>query len=219
MSGKDIINALNHEIRRKILQLLEGKSLSYTELLDTFKISTGKLNYHLKLLDGFISKNEEGLYENAPLGLKALRVLRDICGPLVKQEKDNETEGEIEKLELDEQALKVLNYIKEKIDSGDDERFCVSKDPLPPSNKRYLSNYKLRIKMSVLVLVGVLMLSIFIFSQIGKNESGNDDFIPHFLIWVLLGVIASVAIGLTFYRVYFLKKRKKIKMEEMGERK
>ena len=118
MSGKDIINALNHEIRRKILQLLEGKSLSYTELLDTFKISTGKLNYHLKLLDGFISKNEEGLYENAPLGLKALRVLRDICGPLVKQEKDNETEGEIEKLEskfqeIEEQRKTKIEQINE----------------------------------------------------------------------------------------------------------
>ena len=81
-----IINALNHEIRRDILRLLEGKSLSYTNLLDYFVISSGKLNYHLKLLTGFIQKNDEGFYKLTELGQRVLLLLGDFQKILEEQE-------------------------------------------------------------------------------------------------------------------------------------
>ena len=72
-----IINALNHEIRREILRLLINKPVSYTKLLDHFALTSGKLNYHLKLLAGFIQKNSEGLYENTQLGSRVITLLKD----------------------------------------------------------------------------------------------------------------------------------------------
>ncbi len=72
-----IINALNHEIRREILRLLEHKPLSYTNLLDYFTVSTGKLNYHIKLLTGFVQKDPNGNYELTKLGKNLLQILQN----------------------------------------------------------------------------------------------------------------------------------------------
>ena len=55
---------LKDETRRKIILLLNEKdSLSYTDLMDTLEIvSTGMLNYHLKVLGDLLIKNESGQY-------------------------------------------------------------------------------------------------------------------------------------------------------------
>ncbi len=55
---------LKDETRRKIILLLNDKgSLSYTELLAATEAgSTGRLNYHLKILGDLITKNEAGQY-------------------------------------------------------------------------------------------------------------------------------------------------------------
>jgi len=82
-----IINALNHEIRREVLQLLNNKPLSYSKLLDHFVISSGKLNYHLKLLTGFIQKNSEGLYENTKLGNRLLSLLKEFQHTITEEDK------------------------------------------------------------------------------------------------------------------------------------
>lgn len=74
-SEEVILNALNHEIRREILRLLKDNTMSYTELLDHFAISSGKLNYHIKLLSGFIEKDEEGNYCSTDLGVRVLNLL------------------------------------------------------------------------------------------------------------------------------------------------
>jgi threonine/homoserine/homoserine lactone efflux protein/DNA-binding transcriptional ArsR family regulator len=68
---------LKDETRRKILLLLNEKgSLSYTDLMDTLGIvSTGLLNYHLKVLGELISKNEKGQYTLAEKGKLASRLL------------------------------------------------------------------------------------------------------------------------------------------------
>jgi DNA-binding transcriptional ArsR family regulator len=49
---------LKDETRRKIVLLLnEKESLSYTDLLNALRnFSTGKLNYHLKILNKLVSK-------------------------------------------------------------------------------------------------------------------------------------------------------------------
>jgi len=42
------------------LVLLEKSPMSYSQLLEKFNIATSKLNYHLKLMDGLIAKDENG---------------------------------------------------------------------------------------------------------------------------------------------------------------
>ncbi|MCW4046186.1 MAG: helix-turn-helix domain-containing protein [Candidatus Bathyarchaeota archaeon] len=78
-----IFQALAHQMRRTILKIvaLDAKGVSYTELVTELGLSTGKLNYHLEQLAGFIEKNEERRYVLTPFGRKALNQLN-----LVKQE-------------------------------------------------------------------------------------------------------------------------------------
>ena len=72
-----ILQALGHEVRRGILRIIDGRErgASYTGLMVRLKLSTGKLNYHLKQLEGFVEKNKEQEYILTPLGRKALDLL------------------------------------------------------------------------------------------------------------------------------------------------
>ncbi|NHJ02320.1 MAG: ArsR family transcriptional regulator [Candidatus Heimdallarchaeota archaeon] len=71
-----IIKAISHDIRREILRMVNIEPRKFTDLLNFFDISTGKLNYHLNQIQGFIMKNEEtSLYGISSLGLKALEIL------------------------------------------------------------------------------------------------------------------------------------------------
>ena len=75
-SEKVIIRAIAHDIRREILRIVKNDPRTFTELLNHFDISTGKLNYHLTQTKGFIAKNEETTkYEITSIGLKALEIL------------------------------------------------------------------------------------------------------------------------------------------------
>jgi predicted transcriptional regulator len=78
-----IFQALAHQMRRTILKIAasDSKGVSYTELVTELGLSTGKLNYHLEQLSGFVEKNEERRYVLTPLGKKALNQLN-----LAKQE-------------------------------------------------------------------------------------------------------------------------------------
>lgn len=77
ISGESIlIKGISHDIRREILRLIDQYPMTFTELLNHFDISTGKLNYHLSQIDGFIEKqNDSALYQTTSLGKKALKVL------------------------------------------------------------------------------------------------------------------------------------------------
>jgi len=68
---------LKDETRRKIILLLNDKgSLSYTDLMDTLGIvSTGTLNYHLKVLGDLLTRNEAGQYMLTEKGKLASRIL------------------------------------------------------------------------------------------------------------------------------------------------
>lgn len=68
---------LKDETRRKIVLLLNEKgSLSYTDLMDTLGVvSTGLLNYHLKVLGDLLMKNVEGQYALTEKGKLASRLL------------------------------------------------------------------------------------------------------------------------------------------------
>jgi predicted transcriptional regulator len=56
---------LKDETRRKIILILNEKgSLTHNELLESTQIrSTGRLNYHLKVLGVLLVKNEAGQYQ------------------------------------------------------------------------------------------------------------------------------------------------------------
>ncbi|MFX0052429.1 MAG: helix-turn-helix domain-containing protein, partial [Candidatus Hermodarchaeota archaeon] len=72
-SEKIIIQAIAHDIRREILRILDSDPRTFTELLNHFDISSGKLTYHLNQIKGFVLKNEETAeYEVSSLGKKAL---------------------------------------------------------------------------------------------------------------------------------------------------
>ena len=75
-SEKVVIQAFAHDIRRTILKVLQARAYSFTELMKLLSLSSGKLNYHLSQIAGFISKNEKtGLYETTLLGNKAIDFL------------------------------------------------------------------------------------------------------------------------------------------------
>ena len=70
---------LKDETRRKIiLKLNEKDSMSYTDLMESLDIvSTGTLNYHLKVLGDLIKKNDSGQYILSEKGGLAYRVLTE----------------------------------------------------------------------------------------------------------------------------------------------
>ncbi len=70
---------LKDETRRKTIFLLNEKgSLSYTDLMNTLGIAnTGKLNYHLKMLNDLLMKTEDGRYTLSEKGTLALRLLQE----------------------------------------------------------------------------------------------------------------------------------------------
>jgi DNA-binding transcriptional ArsR family regulator len=70
---------LKDDTRRRIILLLNKKSsLSYTDLLDSLEVvSTGLLNYHLKVLGDLLTKNETGQYMLSEKGKLAFRLLEE----------------------------------------------------------------------------------------------------------------------------------------------
>lgn len=60
--GDKRYKALDHHIRRKIIQLLADESQTYSQLLTKLKIESGHLAYHIRNLDELLDKDEEGNY-------------------------------------------------------------------------------------------------------------------------------------------------------------
>ena len=70
---------LKDETRQKIITLLNEKgSLSYSDLMESSEVlSTGLLNYHLKVLGELLQKNEKGQYMLSEKGQLAYKVLTE----------------------------------------------------------------------------------------------------------------------------------------------
>lgn len=75
-----IMQALTHRERRNILKIIDysDSGVVYSGILGETGLSTGRLNYHLKELEGFIEKDEERRYILTALGKKAVRLMRGI---------------------------------------------------------------------------------------------------------------------------------------------
>jgi len=102
-----IINALNHEIRREILRLLKEKKMSYSNLLGHFAISTGKLNYHLKLLSGFVEKDVEGLYKTTRLGVRLISLLSNLNESITDEDRPLLKKAYVSQIGTDKSFLRI----------------------------------------------------------------------------------------------------------------
>jgi DNA-binding transcriptional ArsR family regulator len=201
----DIINALNHEIRRKILLLLEHGPMSYTKLLESFDIATGKLNYHLKLLDGLVEKNSDGLYKLTSLGEKALGIMMELLKESGASESINLQDGSGAEKNLekfDEKALRLLEYIRERLD---EEGY---------TGYRGLLSVTTRKRVIIIISVTIIAVSL-LFTIFTLNEPQSSPGAPgQGIFWSLFAIIPSVIIMvilvlfITVYKLRALKGKK-----------
>jgi DNA-binding transcriptional ArsR family regulator len=72
-----LIKALSNPERKNILRIVAShpEGVNYTGILEQSQLSTGRLNYHLGALTGFLEKREERLYSLTELGKTAIAVL------------------------------------------------------------------------------------------------------------------------------------------------
>ena len=75
-----VIKVLGHRERKRILKIVGSyqEGINYTGVLGETGLSTGKLNYHLGELEGFLDRDEDRLYTLSPLGEKAVATLEFI---------------------------------------------------------------------------------------------------------------------------------------------
>lgn len=78
-----ILRALKHPIRRKILNLLSEKEMTFTEIEKILGIDSGHVTYHLTNLGYLISRNEGGQYRLSIFGKAALSLLSNVEGRII----------------------------------------------------------------------------------------------------------------------------------------
>ena len=75
-----VFEVLAHPVRRDILKLASygEDGASYTDILNELALSTGRLNYHIKQMEGFVHKNERLRYTLTPLGIAAVDLMSSL---------------------------------------------------------------------------------------------------------------------------------------------
>jgi hypothetical protein len=83
-----ILQGIGHEERRNILKIIGSAhdGVIYSEILNELQLNTGKLNYHLKLLEGLIERDSERRYHLTKLGMKSVLILDSITEDLDEEE-------------------------------------------------------------------------------------------------------------------------------------
>ena len=79
-----VLQALGNRERRNILDVVASSEngVLYSDILHELGVNTGKLNYHLKLLEGIIEKDDSRRYRLTDLGMKAVGLLKGITEDL-----------------------------------------------------------------------------------------------------------------------------------------
>ncbi len=79
-----IIQGLGHRERRNILKIISvvPQGAVYSDILGELGLNTGKMNYHLKQLEGLVERNGDRRYRLTPLGKRALTVLGSMTDDL-----------------------------------------------------------------------------------------------------------------------------------------
>lgn len=73
-----IFRSLKHPIRRKILRMLVGKQMSFSEILNILSIDSGHLSYHIENLGDLIRHSEDGKYELSSIGIAAANLMSGV---------------------------------------------------------------------------------------------------------------------------------------------
>lgn len=74
-----ILSELSHSLRREILLKLDEKTeLSFTDLMKTLNVDTGKLSFHIRSLGSFLEQTPTGKYQLSKLGKNAVVFVRDL---------------------------------------------------------------------------------------------------------------------------------------------
>lgn len=74
-----IFSVLSHPLRRRILLMLsENGENSFTDLMNSLNVDTGKLSFHIRNLVGFIEQTETGKYRLTKPGMNAVRLVADL---------------------------------------------------------------------------------------------------------------------------------------------
>lgn len=83
-----ILQGIGHEERRNILKIVGSvpEGVVYSDILNELQMNTGKLNYHLKLLEGLIESDNDRHYHLTKLGMKSVMVLNSITEDLDEEE-------------------------------------------------------------------------------------------------------------------------------------
>jgi hypothetical protein len=105
-----VIKVLSSPERKNILRIVASypEGVNYTGILGETMLSTGRLNYHLGELDGFLERDEERRYRLTELGRKAVAVL-----DFIKKDIDTSV------LEtLNTRRAERLRWIKRRMDIG-----------------------------------------------------------------------------------------------------
>jgi len=84
--GDKRYKALDHPIRRKIIQLLADDHQTYSQLLQSLAIESGHLAYHLRNLGELLEKDEEGNYY---LNLEGEKAYEFLTGETLSKESDD----------------------------------------------------------------------------------------------------------------------------------
>jgi len=79
-----IIQALGHRERRNILKIVHSaeNGASYSEILRELDLNTGRMNYHLRQLEGLIERDDQRRYHLTPLGERSLGILGSMANGL-----------------------------------------------------------------------------------------------------------------------------------------
>ena len=79
-----IIQGLGHRERRNILKIISvaPQGAIYSDILGELGLNTGRMNYHLKQLEGLVERNGDRRYHLTPLGKRALTVLGSMTDDL-----------------------------------------------------------------------------------------------------------------------------------------
>jgi len=74
-----VLSILSHPLRREIMLDLHQKGeCSFTDLMRSHNIDTGKLSFHIRSLMPFIEQTETGKYKLNDTGVNAIKFLRDL---------------------------------------------------------------------------------------------------------------------------------------------
>lgn len=74
-----MLTVLSHPLRREILTLLNEKGeCSFTDIMNSLSLDTGKLSFHIRTMTGLIEQTPSGKYRLNKVGENAIRLISDL---------------------------------------------------------------------------------------------------------------------------------------------